>query len=458
MRVRLGAADTALQLWRAKWLMLFVFLPIALFGIAIALLVPTKYPASTRLLVRLGQEYVFDPVVGDAAKGAFPQQEEVLQAETELARSPVIAERVIKRIGLDHLYPNLAVAKARAKNGESYAIDQRALEAFGKDLDVRSAPKSSILRLTYAHPEPQLAADTLNAFVAEYLMYRREVLSRGEVAGLSEQRGVIESRLEAADKGLQAYLARNGLSDFDAENTAATKLFADISDEASKVDASLSESAAKATGLRRLMQTTPREVDLYVETTSEQDLMKMRVERQDLLTRYRPDSRAVQDIDKRIAQLETFLKSAPAAGLRRIGPNPTFQALEADEAVQSATVSGADGQVAGTRAAEGKRATPPRYPCCVGAGIPATETRPRCARSFRRHFRHARADRACAQRTSLAQRRQHLRLRACASAGSRGFSQADHRTGRCRVRLADGPGRRPPACLVDPVIPERGVG
>ncbi len=115
MRVRLGAADTLLQLWRAKWLMLFVFLPIVLFGIAIALLVPTKYPAATRLLVRLGQEYVFDPVVGDAAKGAFPQQEEVLQAETELARSPVIAERVIKRIGLAQLYPNLAEAKCEGE-------------------------------------------------------------------------------------------------------------------------------------------------------------------------------------------------------------------------------------------------------------------------------------------------------------------------------------------------------
>jgi uncharacterized protein involved in exopolysaccharide biosynthesis len=118
LRPRLGVADTLLQLWRAKWLMLLVFVPIALIGIAFTLLAPTKFAANTRLLVRLGQEYVFDPVIGDAAKGAFPQQEEVLQAETELARSPVIAERVIAGIGLSRLYPSFAEAKLRARNGQ----------------------------------------------------------------------------------------------------------------------------------------------------------------------------------------------------------------------------------------------------------------------------------------------------------------------------------------------------
>jgi uncharacterized protein involved in exopolysaccharide biosynthesis len=345
LRVKLGLADTVLQLWRAKVMMLLIFLAIALIGILLTLIVPTKYSAQTRLLVRLGQEYVFDPVIGDAAKGAFPQQEEVLQAETELARSPVIAERVIKHMGLNQLYPNLADARARARPELAYKVDQQALEAFSKELGVGSAPKSSILRLTFAHEQPQIASDTLNAFVAEYLNYRREVLAGEGFAGLSEQRGVIEGRLKEADDAMRGYLLRNGLADFETENAAATKLYADLSDELSKVEASQREAEAKKSGLRRQMSSTAKEVDLYVETTSEADLMKLRVEREDLLTRYLPDSRVVQDINKRIAQLEAFLKSAPAAGLRRIGPNPTYQALEADEAVQTANISAMQGRV-----------------------------------------------------------------------------------------------------------------
>lgn len=345
-RVRLGVVDTLLQLWRAKLLMLLVFLPILLIGLAATFMTPTKYAASTRLLVRLGEEYVFDPVVGDAAKGAFPQQEEVLQAESELANSPVIAERTIQRIGLKQLYPSLAEARSRAAEGQTYEVDQEALEAFAADFDASAAPRSSILRMTFAHPEPELAAETLNVFVEEYLKYRREVLTGKGVAGLSEQRDVIEDRLNLADKALQDYLATHGLSDFDAETQAAARLFSEISDEQARVDASLREAEAKVAGLVRQMAATPREVDLYVETTSEQDLVKLRLEREELLTRYLPDSRAVQDIDRRIAQLEAFLASAPPKGLRRIGPNPTYQALEADHAVQLANISALNGRAA----------------------------------------------------------------------------------------------------------------
>lgn len=346
LRPRLGIVDTVLQLWRAKWLMLLVFVPILLLGIAFTLLTPNKYTASTRLLVRLGQEYVFDPIVGDAARGAFPQQEEVMQAESELARSPVIAERVIKTVGLSRLYPRLAEARLRARDGAGYTIDQEALEAFAQDLDITSAPKSSILHMTFAHEEPELAAETLNRFVGEYLSYRQEVLSGRGTDNLSEQRKLIEDRLQAADKALRDYLAANSISDFDAERSAAIRLFADISDEQAKVQASLSEAEAKSAGLSRQMSSTPKEVDLYVETTSEQELVKLRLEREDLLSRYLPDSRAVKDIDRRITQLEGFLAAAPAQGLRRIGPNPTWQALEADRAVQAANISALNGRSA----------------------------------------------------------------------------------------------------------------
>jgi uncharacterized protein involved in exopolysaccharide biosynthesis len=345
-RPKLGLVDTLLQLWRAKWLMLLVFVPILLIGIGFALLTPTKYTANTRLLVRLGQEYVFDPVVGDAARGAFPQQEEVLQAETELARSPVIAERTIRTVGLSRLYPRLAEARLRARDGDDYVIDQEALEAFAADLDVSTAPKSSILHMAFAHEDPQLAAETLNHFVTAYQKYRQEVLSGQGAQGLADQRGLIEERLSDADRALREYLARAGLSDYETETAAATKLFADISDETARVQASLREAEAKTESLDRQLSATPREVDLYVETTSEQELVKLRLEREDLLTRYLPDSRAVKDVERKIAQMEAFLASAPAQGLRRIGPNPTWQALEADRAVQTATIGALNGRLA----------------------------------------------------------------------------------------------------------------
>lgn len=350
LRPRLGPADTLLQLWRAKWLMLMALLPVVLVALMFILLTPTHYAANARLLVRLGQEYAFDPVIGDAMRAAFPQQADVLQAEAELARSPVIAERTIRAVGLSRLYPRLAVARLRASDGDGYVIDQEALEVFDRNVSVTTSPRSPILHMTFRHEDPGLAAETLNRFVAEYQAYRQEVLSGQGVQGLAEQRGLIEARLIEADRALRDYLARNGVSDYDAELAAATRLFSDISDERARVEASLHEAEARSEGLAKQMSATPREVDLYVETTSEQELVRLRLMREDLLTRYLPDSRAVQDVERRIAQMEAFLASAPAQGLRRIGPNPIWQTLETDRAAQSATVNALAGRLAALEA------------------------------------------------------------------------------------------------------------
>jgi uncharacterized protein involved in exopolysaccharide biosynthesis len=327
----------ALQLWRSKWLMFLVFMVITLVGVGLSFVFPTKYQAQTRLLVTLGQEYVFDPVVGEAARGAFPQQEEMLQAEAELALSPVIAERVIEEFGIAKLYPGLAPS-AGADEARRHAALSKAVEAFGKDLSATSAPKSSILRLAYSSTSPQLSADVLNAVVRTYVAYRREVLMGHDGQGINAQRGSTEGRLRAADEALQAYLRASGISDFEAEKTAVTRLYGTISDEQSTVDASLREAEGRARGLNTQMSSTAREIDLYTESTSEQDLQRLRLEREQLLTRYTPTSRAVTDMDRRIAQMEAFLASRPPTGLRRIGPNPTYQAMEGDYAAARASV------------------------------------------------------------------------------------------------------------------------
>ena len=50
-RLRFGTADALVQFWRAKWLMLLVFVPVFSLGLAAALSRPDLYEARTRLIV-----------------------------------------------------------------------------------------------------------------------------------------------------------------------------------------------------------------------------------------------------------------------------------------------------------------------------------------------------------------------------------------------------------------------
>jgi len=329
LRPKLALADTLLQLWRARWLMLLVIAPVALAALAVVLLSPPQYVASARLLVQPGQS------------------PDVLQAEAELARAPVLAERTIRAVGLSRLYPLLAEAGLRSRGGEGDVIGQEARDAFAASLQATTAPGSSILHLTFRHEEPALAAETLSRLLAAYLVYRREVFAGEGAQTFSDQRKQVEARLAAADQALRDYSARNGLADFDAESAAVAHLFADIADERARVQATLREAQARTEGLARQLSAMPRQVDLHVETTSEQQLLDLRLQRETLLARYLPDSRVVKDIERRIAQVETYLASAPVQGVRRIGPNPVWQALETERAAEAATVLALNARLAG---------------------------------------------------------------------------------------------------------------
>lgn len=319
--------------------MLLVFMPIVLSGIAITMLAPTKYPASARLLVRPGQGHVSDPMANASVGWVTPAPKDALQVEAELARSPVIAERVIAGMGLSRLYPRLAERKLRVGETGAYQIDQEALETFAQDFEVASSSNSLILRMTYAHEDPALAAETLNRFVAAYLAFRKDVLAGEDMASLSAQRTLVEERLAAADRAMRGFEARNGLGEYSAEGAAARRHVLDASDELAKVEASLREAEARSSALTKQMASTPREIALGLETAAGQELEKLRLQREELLTRYLPDSRAVQDVERRIVQLEAVIKMSPPQGLRRVGVNPTWQALEAERALLAATLS-----------------------------------------------------------------------------------------------------------------------
>ena len=60
------------------------------------------------------------------------------------------------------------------------------------------------------------------------------------------------------------------------------------------------------------------------------DLLKLRSERQDLLSRYTPQSEPVRDIDAKIASLQALASSSQGVGEkdRRLGANPVRQGLE----------------------------------------------------------------------------------------------------------------------------------
>jgi polysaccharide biosynthesis protein PslE len=329
-RPRLSLTDLLVMLWREKWLILLVSLlifgPLAYFAIKL----PRTYEASSNLIVLLGQEYVYQPRVGDAARGAIPKTEEFIQSELELLRSPAIADRVIEKIGVGKVYPEVLKAAERAPPEERQQVIRSARVTLLKHFATVPSPNSSVIRTGFQHKNPEMAALVLNTLIDEYLSYRKTVLIDTRAEPLKIQKEAFVARLAEADAAIDTFLKENGLADFDTARTSASTLTQALTDQALQAEARRRETETRARSLRAKLDATPSEISLYTESNLRQRLLDLQAERRALLARYKPESRPVQDIDRRIAEVQAFLaeEAAGQAGSERRGPNPVRQELE----------------------------------------------------------------------------------------------------------------------------------
>jgi uncharacterized protein involved in exopolysaccharide biosynthesis len=352
-RPRYAASDVVTLLWRDRMVMLAVFVVLVLLGVGVALTLKTRYPAHSSLLVRLGQEYVYDPGVGDAARGAIPTNDQVIQSETEILTSSELRRRVVEDLGMAQVFPSRAAAYASAADARKRAMIEQAVAAMGSNLKVDTAPDTSVVRITYADTDAGRAALVLNRLLDDYLVYRRTVLQGASQPDLDLQTKTFQTQLAQADAAYRDFLGANDITDFDAEKSSLNSLQGSLTDENYRVQARLKEIDGRLAEIGRQVGRISPEVSLYQDTNpaASDKLMQLQIDRQDLLARYKPDAQPVRDIDRRIAAVQALIAQggAQAGGARRIGINPVYQTLQTEQlqlAAESASLKERQGALA----------------------------------------------------------------------------------------------------------------
>ncbi len=318
---RLSFADGLALLWGERRWVLGVGGAICALGLVLALLAPRTYTARAELLVRLGQEYVYQPTVGGVgAAGAAPEIQAVVNAEMRLIGSGAVVRQVIGDVGLATLYPEIAAGPG----GEARKL-AAAERAFMEHLTLETAPQTPAIGLAFEHKSPQVAARALNALVDGYLAHRRQVLTGGEEEALNEQSAEVNTRTAGAAAALSAFLAENDIGDFDAELNALAARAADTETQLFDAAARRGEAEARAASLRSQYEAEPEEISLYSESDARRELVAAQVEREELLSRYQDDAPPVREVDRRITQLNAFLAGGDPASITRRGANPVRQ-------------------------------------------------------------------------------------------------------------------------------------
>ncbi len=333
-RPRYAPTDFVTLLWRERWLMIGIFLIIFVIGASFALTMKKEYTAGSSLFVRLGQEYVYEPRAGDAGRGAVPNVDQVIQSEAEILNSGELKERVIRKIGLGRIFPDLAKAYAKATPDDKRLIMAKARDGMGRKLKIETAPDNSIIRLTYTHESPDVAVKVLNTLLEEYLVYRRNLLIPADGGALAQQQSLFEQKLAQTDAAYQNFLISNDIGDFAAQKTSLTTLQGQIEAQRYAAESQLRDRRARLASTEQLLTQTSAEIGLFRDLSSvaADKLAQLKLQREDLLSRYKADSQPLRDLEVQIAQLEAGIAAGRTNGdgARRLGINPVYQTLQTD--------------------------------------------------------------------------------------------------------------------------------
>lgn len=327
LRPRLGAADVLVHLWRAKWLMLLVFLPLFTLGLFAALMLPERYVAQARILVAPATERA------DADSAA--------RSEIELMRSPVVARAALEQVTLARAYPALAAQCARkdcVRIGADLVADSLATEVM---------PGGRAISLRFTHADPEIAAALLNALTRAYLDYRPAVLGEEPALSFGAQRERFEREVADAETAILAYLAQNGLTGLETERSTQQRLYEAANLELMTAAAQKAQLEAELASYRRKLATLPADQTLYTEDTAHQRLQELYVQREELRARLAPNALALRDLDNRIERIEGLVAAqAETAGTARRGPDPLYQEVRLAIARLEAEVQAAGRQQA----------------------------------------------------------------------------------------------------------------
>ncbi|HEX5539875.1 MAG TPA: chain length determinant protein EpsF [Methylophilaceae bacterium] len=198
-----------LLIFKARYkIALITFLVIVLSTLAISLIVPPRYTATTSVVVDVRSA---DPIAGDRLDG--PVTPAYLPTQVDIINSNRTADKVVKAL---HLAENPAVREKWQKDtGGRGQIEPWIAQLMQKGLKVHPSPESNVIMLTYVSADPQFSATAANAFAKAYIDTNIELKTdpaKDYAKWFVGQTKVLRDNLEAAQARLASYQKKKGIA------------------------------------------------------------------------------------------------------------------------------------------------------------------------------------------------------------------------------------------------------
>jgi uncharacterized protein involved in exopolysaccharide biosynthesis len=321
-----------------------------------AMLMPAKYQADTKLLVK--RERV-DPVVSSEASSQVlfrdTVSEEELNSEVEL----VLSEDVLRHVVLENGLNQKSALFNFWQNEETRTA--KAIRALRSELRVDPVKKTNLIDVSYSSTDARQAAKVLSDLNKAYIQKHLAVHHPpGQLQFFEQETEQYKQSLEEAENKLKEFAGeQGGVAPTTMRDLSLQKL-TEFNGSLQATRAQISETEKRIQDLQRQTQATPSRIATQVRRSDNPQvlqqlkgtLLNLELKRTELLTKYQPDYPLVQEVDKQIADTKTSLAKEEASPLHEetTDQNPTFEWVSGEMAKAKADLSGLQARATATQA------------------------------------------------------------------------------------------------------------
>ncbi|HEV2397370.1 MAG TPA: GumC family protein [Candidatus Sulfotelmatobacter sp.] len=342
------ARDVAAIGFRHKKIMALCFVGVVL-GVALSTLVlPTKYRAETKLLVK--RERVDPMITPDKnAPVTFHDtvSEEEINSEVELITSDDVLRKVVTTCELDKkkILSGILHPWQTQQNRTDKAVSD-----LRSDLQLEVLKKTNVISIGYESHDPKLAQKVLATLDDTYLAKHLEVHHpSGQFEFFDEQAEQYKKDMMAAEGQLKKFAQQGGVAPSTLRDMTLQKL-SDFNGQLETTRASIQETQTRIADLEKQSLSTPSRVttqmkkgdNAQVLENLKATLLTLEMKRTELLTKYQPDYPLVQEVDKQLNDTRLALAKEENSPVKEevTDSNPTYSWVSSEMAKAKADLAG----------------------------------------------------------------------------------------------------------------------
>ena len=352
--------DLVAVLFRHNRLMAIAALGILSGAVVLAVLQPSHYRSQMKILIKRERlDPVVSPQSSTTSQVSATVTEEELNSEVDLLTSNDVLEKVVTGCDLQKkksgFWGRLFSFPSIGTSAETQAAKERAeiaaaADKLKKDLKVGLVKKTNLISVEYESSDANLAARVLNTLASAYQEKHVEVHRLPAALDFFQQEaeryraGLVHAEAALVDS------TKDGAVSAQQQKDATLQKLTEFEASARQTQESISETEERIRTLQTQIKSTPTRLVTQIKDSDDSallsqlraSLLTLELKRTELLMKFEPTYRPVQEVDAQIAENRTSLEAAEKSKLREetTDQDPTYAWLVTEMAKAKTDLAG----------------------------------------------------------------------------------------------------------------------